>query len=96
MRRWVAIKRQIIFKKYQNEDIKRIKIMLTWTVIVSVAELRYFPGQVEENIIVVEDGREASIDNLGRHGTIGQQQTRSEILVLACFCWNGGKVNEQK
>ena len=60
---------------------------LTGTVFLSVAELRKFLGELEENIVVVENGRIAAVDDLGRHGhaAVSQQQTRSKTLVLARF-----------
>jgi hypothetical protein len=60
---------------------------LTGTVFLSVAELRKFLGEIDENVVVVENGGIAAVDDLGRHGhaAVSQQQTCPKTLVLARF-----------
>lgn len=59
--------------------------MFTRTVVISVTVLRYLFSQFEKDVVVVEDGGKASVYDFWRHGSVGQQQTRSKILVLARF-----------
>ena len=49
-------------------------------------------GEVLDDVIVVEEGREAAVDDLGRHGAVGpdvgQQEARAEVRILLLdFCF---------
>lgn len=44
----------------------------TWTILFTVAVLRDLLGKLEQNVVVVENGGKAAVDDLGRHGSIGQ------------------------
>ena len=58
----------------------------TRAVLFTVAELRELFGELKEDVVIVENGGEASVDDLGRHGPIGQQQARAKVFVLARLC----------
>ena len=64
----------------------------TGGVALSVAELGQLAGELVEDVVVLEDGRVAAVDDLGRYGTatVRQQQAGAEALVLlARLFWIG-------
>ena len=84
MRRWVAI---IVFQWWiRINDWFDVNLWLhTWAITVSVTILRNLFGKFEKDIVVIENGGKTSVDDLWWHGSIGQQQACSKILVLASF-----------
>ena len=60
--------------------------LVTGAVVLAVAELRQLLGELEEDVVVVEDGGEAAVDDFRRHGSIGQQEAGAEAFVLSRLC----------
>ena len=49
-------------------------------------EVAQLLGELVDDFVVVENGGEGAVHDLGRHGRIGEQQRRAKVGVLARVC----------